>query len=290
MSIIRNCWYNNMNIETETPKNILDGCYNVYIDVGTNIGVQIRKLYEPDKFPRAYVHSIFNSKFGNVTERLKSTSDGGHMVCAIGFEPNSHHTSYLKEMESSYAKCGWNIKIMKETAASDRNGLTTFYSDESYRNMEWGGGILPPSINNVAINRKTNTESQEFQDVTLIRLSDFLKNTVATRRLPEAPPNSMHPNVVMKMDIEGSEVDVIPDLLFTGGLQFINNIMVEWHERLEKLDYRRKAQQQLRNIIRTLSEYSDTMKHHRAKFDFNLINLDDETYYTFKHDLPNCAL
>ena len=100
----------------------------------------------------------------------------------------------------------------------------------------------------------------------------------------------MPPNVVMKMDIEGSEVDVIPDLLFTGGLQFINNIMVEWHDRLEKLYYRRKAQQQLRLIIRTMSEYSDTVKHHGSKFDFNLINLDDETYYTFKNDLPNCAL
>ena len=46
----------------------------------------------------------------------------------------------------------------------------------------------------------------------------------------------------MKMDIEGSEVDVIPDLIFTGGLQFINSIMVEWHERLEKLTERIESQ------------------------------------------------
>ena len=87
----------------------------------------------------------------------------------------------------------------------------------------------------------------------------------------------MAPNVVMKMDIEGSEVDVIPDLLFTGGLQYINKIMVEWHERLEKLDARKKAQNQLGLIIRTLSEYSETMKDHGAKFNFKLIDMDDET-------------
>ena len=28
------------------PKSMLDGCDRVYVDVGTNIGVQIRKLYE----------------------------------------------------------------------------------------------------------------------------------------------------------------------------------------------------------------------------------------------------
>ena len=28
------------------PRSMLDGCNKVYVDVGTNIGVQIRKLYE----------------------------------------------------------------------------------------------------------------------------------------------------------------------------------------------------------------------------------------------------
>ena len=40
--------------------NILDGCYHVYLDVGSNIGVQVRKLYEPRKYPDAYVHEIFD--------------------------------------------------------------------------------------------------------------------------------------------------------------------------------------------------------------------------------------
>ena len=91
------------------------------------------------------------------------------------------------------------------------------------------------------------------------------------------------------MDIEGSEVDVIPDLIFTGGLQYINTIMVEWHERLEKLPERKQAQKQLENIIETLSAYSQNMKRHGSGlFDFQLLNLDDETYGTSKMDLPIC--
>ena len=287
-------WYNksklSVSIQNEYSYNILDGCYHVYIDVGTNIGVQIRKLFEPQKYPEAYVNPLFDSMFGNITERLQKSQDGGHMVCAIGFEPNSHHTSYLKEVESSYQKCGWNVKILTETAASDRQGKTRFYSDESYSNMEWGGGILSPNINKVAVTAN-DKQSQNFQDVELIRLSDFLKNIVGKRKLPNfTNPNLPPPNVVMKMDIEGSEVDVLPDVLYTGGLQFVNNLMIEWHDRLEKLESRRKAQKELRSIVQTLSEHTKTMKSNNSKFNFNLINLDDETYYTSKFELPQCAL
>ena len=291
-------WYNESNfivhirngLQKEYSYNILDGCYHVYIDVGTNIGVQIRKLFEPQKYPEAYVNPLFDSLFGNITERLQTSQDGGHMVCVIGFEPNSHHTNYLKEVESSYQKCGWKVNILTETAASDRQGTSTFYSDEAYSNMEWGGGILSPNINKVAVTAKDKT-SKSFQDVTLIRLSDFLKNIVGTRKLPNPTnPSLPPPNVVMKMDIEGSEVDVLPDVLFTGGLQFVNNLMIEWHDRLEKLESRRKAQQQLRLIVQTLSEHTKTMKANNSKFNFNLINLDDETYYTSKFELPHCSL
>ena len=40
------------------------GCDSVYLDVGTNIGVQLRKLYEPHKYPGAPVLRIFDEVFG----------------------------------------------------------------------------------------------------------------------------------------------------------------------------------------------------------------------------------
>ena len=33
----------------------------------------------------------------------------------------------------------------------------------------------------------------------------------------------------MKMDIEGSEVEVLPDLAITGALQYIDVLIVEFH-------------------------------------------------------------
>ena len=115
-----------------------------------------------------------------------------------------------------------------------------------------------------------------------------MKNVVRTRALPVPSSASHPPQIVMKMDIEGSEVDVLPDLIFTGGLEHVNNIMVEWHGRLEKLSERKTAQIQLESIVRLLSEYSQTMKGHGGKFNFSLVNMDDETYGTDRFELPKC--
>ena len=67
----------------------MDGCYHVYLDVGSNIGVQVRKLFEPHLYPKAKVQKIFDHFFGPIELRSES-------VCAVGFEPNPNHTTYLK--------------------------------------------------------------------------------------------------------------------------------------------------------------------------------------------------
>ena len=51
-------------------KNFLDGCRHVFLDMGTNTGIQIRKLYEPHLFPNASVLPIFDKFFGPIGERL----------------------------------------------------------------------------------------------------------------------------------------------------------------------------------------------------------------------------
>ena len=50
--------------EDNKAGNILDGCYHVYLDVGSNIGVQVRKLYQPEQFPGALIINQFRLAFG----------------------------------------------------------------------------------------------------------------------------------------------------------------------------------------------------------------------------------
>ena len=46
-----------------------------------------------------------------------------------------------------------------------------------------------------------------------MKLSDLIMGQVSRRRLPRSPDPTSPPKVLMKLDIEGSEVEVLPDLL-----------------------------------------------------------------------------
>ena len=117
--------FNNSPEKKDMRSNILDGCYHVYLDVGSNVGIQIRKLFEPSKYPDAAVHPIYDLNFGTFENRQRDGND--YKVCAVGFEPNFQHTAYLKNLEKIYNGCGWKVKIYTDTAVSDHNGAATFF-------------------------------------------------------------------------------------------------------------------------------------------------------------------
>ena len=133
---------------------------------------------------------------------------------------------------------------------------------------------------------KAKNETLKSSNVSLLRLSEFLINVVGKRKLPiKLYDPEFPPRVVMKMDIEGSEIDVLPDLIFTGSLQYINTLMVEWHEHRETLASRKIAQSVLKNTLRF---YTANSKENGGSFDFKMVNLDDETYFKSSFDLPTC--
>jgi hypothetical protein len=295
-----NYQYNNLEISnTEETinlldpeySNILDGCYHVYLDVGSNLGIQVRKLFEPFKYPKAKIQKYFDIVYGNETVRNEQLEGNDSYMCAVGFEPNSKLSSYLKEVESAYHKCGWRVKFLTETAVSDHYESAQFYTDGEYHKYEWGGGILPNSVVRTA---KQDSINGNYAKVNVIRLSDFLKHVVGKRRIPKIANTSSHkrhkpPRVVMKMDIEGSEMEVIPDLLFSGGLEHVNILMMEWHDFIQIKEERKKATWILKSIIESMGNYSTIMEDElREKHKFRLLNIDDETYYRTKLDLPNC--
>lgn len=55
--------------DTGGVENPLDGCLHVFIDLGSNRGLQIRKLYEPNTFPLAPVLPLYQKYFGRPEDR-----------------------------------------------------------------------------------------------------------------------------------------------------------------------------------------------------------------------------
>jgi hypothetical protein len=60
-----------------------DGCSHVYLDLGTNTGIQLRKLFEPTTHGGGgeSIHPYFDQFFGKAEE-----TNGRRHVCAFGFE------------------------------------------------------------------------------------------------------------------------------------------------------------------------------------------------------------
>ena len=111
---------------------------------------------------------------------------------------------------------------------------------------EWGGGILSPDVNKKALETQKSNKP-----IRLIRLSQFLLQTVGTRKLPTVTKGQVPPRVLMKMDIEGSELDVLPDIIFNGGLSVVNGLMIEFHSKMETLPHRKVAHQKASTIHKT---------------------------------------
>ena len=94
----------------EKSDNFLDGCYHVYLDLGTNVGIQVRKLYEPKLYPEAKLHEFFEKYF----KRGKSLP----YICTVGFEPNPNHVQALEGMFIFFLILARKFKLKIKSAAS----------------------------------------------------------------------------------------------------------------------------------------------------------------------------
>ena len=108
-------------------------CSSVYLDVGSNIGVQIRKLYEPHKYPNSEGLTAFSEEFGPISEEYRDGSWRKRRcgVCAIGFEPNPSHASRLDELQRELRetyKVGVLIFKVRTLHTPKTSSLTSFSS------------------------------------------------------------------------------------------------------------------------------------------------------------------
>jgi hypothetical protein len=233
-------------IKLENYLNQINQCQHIYLDVGTNIGIQLRKLYEPSLYPRADILKHFESFYGPIENR--------NQVCAIGIEPNPKWTKSLSDLESYYQEKGFGIVIFTETAANVHNKNMTFYTEpyEKDENHEWGASLIPWN------KKMIPTTSGSISLSTLIQLIQYRKGKTS---------NS---TVFMKLDVEGAEFEILSDLIFTGSICHVNQIAIEWHQY-----FRRDIKPpRPRDIMSTVNWLMQRKKNCPSQ----LIQMDDESY------------
>jgi len=197
-----------------------DGCVNIFVDAGANIGVHTRFLFEPARYPRSEYTKIFSRAFG-------ASNDTAHLTCSLGFEPNPRHVKRHEQLQRAYEQMGWRYSFFPFALGTNTSEELVFYENAliaaGAKNEYWG----------------FSRTSRMHENQTEVRVPSVSFETVLAqigkRRLPS---DQHHPCVVVKMDIESSEFAVVPQVMMTGSLcRVVNYISVEWHERFAPIRY-----------------------------------------------------
>ena len=68
-------------------------------------------------------------------------------------------------------------------------------------------------------------EISEISEVRVVRIAEYINTVVATRKLP---PGRGPGVVLMKLDVEGLEVEIVSDLIMSGAIAHLDNLHVDW--------------------------------------------------------------
>lgn len=246
-----------------------DGCYHVYLDTGANVGVQVRKLFEPSQFPYKRVPGRITSQI-EVYEAQFGTnhSQWREQVCVFMFEPNPLHQARLRAIADCYSSRGWRTTLFNVAASnSDNESLHFLIQNVDAGNHYWAAQVI--SDTDSADRTKNLVVSVKSMDITR-----FIMDDVAQRIIPPSIGNMKPPSVTMKLDIEGSETSVLPNMLVKGAFCVVDSVIPELHPQFVEGDARAFLKQivpfveLLRSVNKTSGCAIPSLKH-----------VDDESYH-----------
>lgn len=150
-------------------KRMADGCQHVYVDMGSNVGHQIRKLYQPELYLGNPTEEIFQRFFGQGIDR--------NGVCAFGFEANPLHTRQLQSLESHLTGLRRRLRIFTSQAVSVADGPVRFYQDPGAKeHNQWGGSLHTDTL--------SDKENLTEVVVPAIEIAHWLQREVLQRKVP----------------------------------------------------------------------------------------------------------
>lgn len=265
-------------------------CTMAYLDVGTNIGVQIRKLFEPHLYrmvrpnQREYVPIDGKSSFVGVPPVLSVFDEwfGSDKcrVCAFGFEPNPNHHSRLELLQSHLKSLGFGVHVF-HAAAAELDGVVHFRftnpAAATIKKNDWGARRVASAAEETEARENNSAGLVGVKAIDLVRILDAV-DAGLTRKAKEVGLER-HGPVVMKLDIEGSEYGVLPHAMLMGSFcRVVDLAFIEWHDRFFN------ANKDAGQLTRPVASEMRKMLHAAISSDdckTKLSRIDDET---FLHD------
>jgi hypothetical protein len=244
----------------EQDPNLFKGCRNIFLDVGSNRGTHVRKLFEAHKYPGSPYLRLFEDGFGPAEMRNQSFNKTG--ICAFGFEANPRWAQRLLQIETAYKAMGWRVKWFSPTAVGNKTGSMTLYLNDNGTKSDW-------SFSKVNYFKQSVAHSVKVDE---LDFADFVE-----RLHGSALPGYR----LMKMDIESAEYEVLPPFLTKQLLckNVLDDISIEWHHNF--FNDTAKVQK-----CRSLEEQVHSMTKCHAGPSTNVMQFDDESYLGDGMPLP----
>ena len=187
----------------------VDGCANVYLDFGSNIGIQVRKLFEPELFSGAPVLPFFDKHLGAADDRRRET-------CAIGFEINPALTARLQELQAAYVAQGWRTHFFTETGIGFNDTTLLFSPDGDAAHFWWSSRLVQDQGSRGGVRIPVKSIAQVVRSILQRRLPDSLQRE--------------KPRIAVKLDVEGRELELMQLLHSESLLCNISFVYVELHD------------------------------------------------------------
>ena len=181
-------------------------CRLVYLDIGSNTGDSIE----------AFVHRRAELRLAE-TLNVAVAKWSPHSTCVYGFEPNPAHTVRLRQVRDRLAPHVSNLTIYTETAVG---------GPEQLAHPLW---LIPQGVRGIGsmLSSSPPKSGIRARPLTTIRLASWLRDVVARRHGLRTP-------VVMRLDVEGTEYDILPDLATSGiGRDMNLYVTLEWHRHVK---------------------------------------------------------
>ena len=234
-------------------------CHFLFFDLGSNIGVTVRKLFEPEKYPNAAILPTFDKLFGAADIRNNN-------VCVYGFEVNPENEPRLKRIEECYKRQGWQLEfIMKAVSNRDDDVVTVRRKGKGDVGANVQGRVRP------------NIPNEAVAKVSTVDIARFIKEK-ADLHQPKA--------VLVKMDIEGSEYEVLPHLLKENMLcnEYVTKMTIEFHG--HKFDTSAAAKEKGLDTTLDMQWLNNKLTEQKCSSTI-VLNGDDESYNKDGKDLPD---
>lgn len=199
------------------------GCEHVFFDVGANIGVQVRKLAEPRKYAGAPLLERFRALFG---------PPPWCRVCTIAFEPNPVHAKRLDVLEARLRAARAPPLHVFRAAAGVADGRVPFLQVGHQ-----GDGSTHARTRRLRLAASVATGGGAWRNgsSTLVPLVDLARVVHAAAAALRGGRNrsseeARSRRMMMKLDVEGSEVGVLLHLVRSQALCLLDRVEVEWHD------------------------------------------------------------